>query len=1030
MKSKNLIIGTVGIAALSAVFLFSPFNFFKKSASYNKSSLSSLQEQNANDAAKWLAARYVDLETGERISPEKLNQLINQEKNRKRSNLVFEELGPDNIGGRTRAIQPDRFNTNKVWAGSITGGLFYSSDAANSWNKVEDFPGAPYISSMTQTIDGTIFVATGYSNSSDQWSGNGLYYKTTTGSWQTVPGTESLSYVDEVVSSDVTNDVFFATTSGLKKWAIGQPSFTSLVIPGGNCNALAISKDGQLIVTAIGNINKIFVSTDGGANFVDKSGADETVKVPPTSGRMEIAISPTKNSSNNYSSYAIRTGGNLEGMSVSHDNGQMWSQFIGASGTPSNLDIYRDQGQYNSIVSVVPNDPEKILLGGIDIWKWKQNVNNPPAGGFEVLSQWFFSPTSALYVHADNHEMKWNANNRLYIGNDGGIGISDDYASTFYPANRGYNVTQFYGIAMDRNGSVMGGAQDNGSLYNDFSNASYKEFTEVGGGDGFECEISFFNPNVMFSTVYNNSISRIKKDNITGQFTVGSFEPPFPLSTYGPTGVEGGAHPFHTEIVLAEYYDTNSKDSITFSPKKNYTAGSKVKVASLSTGDTIMYTTPTNLYFDDTVFALPSLTRTDYKVTNVITGAIIDLGQNSYTQIYNAAGPTNPPGPNDTLLVNGVKIKVGTVTPYDHFFTKNAATQELLDLREDSIDFNISWDTIRVQDPFQSWFLVYTYAHGGELWGTRDALRLAKDPTWVLLTFKDNPSPTPDLPSNLGTGNVDIEFSKDLNYCFVSCGAKVFRIDGLGSIYSQQTDFTAAANLAGTSKKTISNSSCEGIAINPNNANDLILLQGFNGSISRSNNATATTPTFSALTGLGVAAYDAIIDRLNPQVIVVGTALGVKVSDNGGGSWMDASEGFRDVPVFEVRQNWRTWEEGCTRNGEVYLGTFGRGIWASSSLLGLYDETNEDFKSLKTNLKAYPNPTTDVSMISFNLVKTSNVTVKVYNLAGVLVKTISEKNMQKGSQTIDINASNFNNGTYIIKLEANNISETVKFIKM
>ena len=511
MKSKNLIIGTVGFAALSAVFLFSPFNFFKKSASYNKTSLSVLQEQNANDAAKWLAARYVDLETGERISPEKLNQLINQEKNRKRSNLVFEELGPDNIGGRTRAIQPDRFNTNKVWAASITGGLFYSSDAANSWNRVEDFPGAPYISSMTQTIDGTIFVATGYSNSSDQWSGNGLYYKTTTGSWQTVPGTESLSYVDEVVSSDVTNDVFFATTSGLKKWAIGQSSFTNIVIPGGNCNALATSKDGQLIITAIGSINKIFVSTDGGASFQDKSGNDETVSVPSTSGRMEIAISPTKNSSNKYSTYAIRTGSNLEGMSVSHDNGQLWSQFIGASGTPSNLDIYRDQGQYNSVVSVVPNDPEKILLGGIDVWKWKQNVNNPPAGGFEVLSQWFFSPTSALYVHADNHEMKWNSNNRLYIGNDGGIGISDDLASTFYPANRGYNVTQFYGIAMDRNGSVMGGAQDNGSLYNDFSNASYKEFTEVGGGDGFECEISFFNPNVMFSSVYHNSINRIKR---------------------------------------------------------------------------------------------------------------------------------------------------------------------------------------------------------------------------------------------------------------------------------------------------------------------------------------------------------------------------------------------------------------------------------------------------------------------------------------------------------------------------------------
>lgn len=94
-------------------------------------------------------------------------------------------------------------------------------------------------------------------------------------------------------------------------------------------------------------------------------------------------------------------------------------------------------------------------------------------------------------MHSDNHEMKWDNNNRLYIGNDGGIGISQDYGQSFYASNRGYNVTQFYGIAFDREGSVMGGAQDNGTLYNNHANNTYQEFREVLGGDGFECEISF-----------------------------------------------------------------------------------------------------------------------------------------------------------------------------------------------------------------------------------------------------------------------------------------------------------------------------------------------------------------------------------------------------------------------------------------------------------------------------------------------------------------------------------------------------------
>ena len=101
-----------------------------------------------------------------------------------------------------------------------------------------------------------------------------------------------------------------------------------------------------------------------------------------------------------------------------------------------------------------------------------------------------------------------STNNRLYVGNDGGIGVTNDFGATWFPANRGYNVTQFYGIAFDRSGAVMGGAQDNGTLYNDFTGSTLESFNQVTGGDGFECEISFYNPKVMFTSIYYNSINR------------------------------------------------------------------------------------------------------------------------------------------------------------------------------------------------------------------------------------------------------------------------------------------------------------------------------------------------------------------------------------------------------------------------------------------------------------------------------------------------------------------------------------------
>ena len=40
-------------------------------------------------------------------------------------------------------------------------------------------------------------------------------------------------------------------------------------------------------------------------------------------------------------------------------------------------------------------------------------------------------------------------------------------------------------------GAVVAGAQDNGTLYKDNSLPWKKEFNEVSGGDGFECEISY-----------------------------------------------------------------------------------------------------------------------------------------------------------------------------------------------------------------------------------------------------------------------------------------------------------------------------------------------------------------------------------------------------------------------------------------------------------------------------------------------------------------------------------------------------------
>jgi ligand-binding sensor domain-containing protein len=1029
MNRNKIIIGSVTLLAVVTMFAVSPWMESKKVGSYKKQDLSSVQKQSADDAQAWLRARYIDQSTGLPITAEKLEQIRKEiAKSPRSKNISFMEQGPDNIGGRTRAIQIDRTNNNRLWAGGVSGGLFVSSNRANNWSRVTSYIDAgasPFISSMTQTPNGVFYVATG--SNQESWNGNGVWYSEDFGNtWTKIPGTTNCT---EIVSSDVDNYVWLATSTGLKKWQPGDVSLTSITVTNGSCNTVQISKDGQVLVGAFAS-NKTYVSNDGGQNWADKSGSGAGL-VPTGAPRMEYAISADR-VNGSYSLYAARTNSNLSGMNVSHDNGNTWFQFVGASGTPSNLDIYRNQGTYNSIISVDPSDNERLLIGGIDVWQWKQTVNNPPSGGFEKLSQWFVPPFSTIYAHADQHEMKWDAVDRLYIGNDGGVGVSDDYGTNWYPANRGYNVTQFYGIAFDRDGSVMGGTQDNGTLYNDHTLSTFQEFREVNGGDGFECEISFFNPRVMFSSIYYNTISRSGDAGSTWS----SFVPTLP-GTYDPAGTEGNFHPFHTEFVMAEYYDLNSQDSVVFIPTRNYAVGDVVKVPSMATGDTMTFTATDALYFDDTLEYDPTLTINDVSVVNSLNNQTVFLGNYTWTPFASASG-TNPPTIGDSLLVNfptgADTVVVGSIGTYEHFYALNPSTGESYSLGNDTVAFNISWDTLVVQDPYQSWFLMYVNANGGELWGTRNALRLAApNPNWVIVA------------KGIGGGifnSVDIEFSRDLNRCYVSSGNGVWRIDNLGDVYSSDPDFETKAGYHGTGLNTvptatdrtkITNTNYEGIALNPNNSNDLVCFAGFGGTNKRSLNAgLSATPTFTTLPSIpgSPASYDGIIDRDDADILVVGTSEGVWVTEDGGGLWENASTGFDGTPVYEVRQSWRTWDEGNARPGEIYIGTFGRGIWSTAAYLGIGENTATDGSNFKTKLKTYPNPTTENTTLSFNLKENSNVSVYVYSITGRLVKTISEKNVAAGSQLLTIDSNDLPDGTYIVKLIAGKQNDTVKFIKM
>lgn len=1039
MKHNKLVLGGLGLTALALAATIVSNLGSKVEAKYSAENGILDQNTSANGYYQFIQSKMIDHETGEVITSDKLREVMDKLSLQPKSlNVEWKEMGPDNIGGRTRAVLVDRFNQNRVWSGGVTGGLYKSEHRANWWERVSNFPGNQFISHIVQDASGNTYVGTGSLPEGGLWTGNGLYVTPDNGdTWELVPGTGNFNHINRMASNRENNVVFIAAGSnGLYKYTYGGTLEPVSGYGSSNAQTVACSDNGELVVVSDQN-NRTWVSNDAGNTFENKTGSGSG-QISSAGSRTEYAISKLK-SDGTYSIYASKSASNNSGQWISLNSGNTWHMHTPATG--ANIDNgvidFRNQGGWNNIASFDPTDPKRVIIGGIDLHEWVQVIDNPPSGGWNKISLWFVSPTSPIYVHADNHALFWDESNTLFVGNDGGIQISEDKGETYYEANRGYNIAQFFKIAYDRHGGVLGGTQDNGGLYNNLKNHSYQEFKRVTGGDGFSTAISFYNPRVLFSSSQYNNITR---SSDAGEI-FNSFIPPFP-GAYGPVGGEGGGnHPFHTMFVLAEYYDENSEDSLIFIPQASYGIGEVIPVPSRATGDTIEYITPTEVFFDDTLYYFPDSTRIEYVVTDENSGLEYDLGFSNFSYFPTASG-NYPPANGDSLLVDTPlgtdTVVVASSSPYNFYVGVNTLTNQAIDMGRDTVIFNVPWDTLTVQDPFQSWFVVSTTANGGEIWGTRDALRFSTDPRWVRLA------------DNLGGAALDMEFSEDMNHLFI-CGGqfigstqhstigRIFRLDGLGSVYTSDPNFIQKTSIdqgaTATNLVTVSSSSVwNGIGIDPRNPDILVATQGFNGNVFRSSNATSASPTLTQVGSQGGNSfYDVVVDRDDSDILFAATFTGVSASEDGGATWSDVSDpSFQGTPAYHILQSWRTWDEGNRKPGAIFVGTHGRGIFSTEAVLNTVNEDKEEtvVEKPKSTLEVYPNPARYNSTLVVDLKRESNVNVLFFNLNGSVVKRIDRTNMHVGKNEIFFSASDLPQGTYIIRVQAGDQIETTKYIKM
>lgn len=441
----------------------------------------------------------------EALSQIRANSILHQT-----GDVNWNERGPDNVGGRTRAIMydPNDASGKKVWAGGIAGGLWYNPDITletSLWQNVGDFWANLAISAITYDPSDTrtFYVGTGEGFfNQDAVRGAGIW-KTTDGgqTWSQLSSTDNSNfYYCQKIIVTPKGTVLVATRNGLYRSNNGGSSWTELL--SGRFADLEVAQDGIMYcsqgIFSAGTVKK---SIDDGISWQDITPA-------PDGERIELAVAP----SNSNVLYAVAAKvRDVVWFKKTTDGGINWTNVtIPKHKAPglcmeSNADFTRQQAWYDMIIAVHPNNPKLVLLGGIDLYK-----STSGGSSWGLLSSW--TGQCDAYVHADQHAIQFNPADptSAIFGNDGGVFYSADVGTASNPAfkarNNGYNVTQFYAgdqVNEEGNNTMLAGAQDNGTLL--FQSPGINSTTEATGGDGAFCHIDQQNDDYHITAyVYNN----------------------------------------------------------------------------------------------------------------------------------------------------------------------------------------------------------------------------------------------------------------------------------------------------------------------------------------------------------------------------------------------------------------------------------------------------------------------------------------------------------------------------------------------
>ncbi|HYW30133.1 MAG TPA: hypothetical protein VE869_01420 [Gemmatimonas sp.] len=443
--------------------------------------------------------------------------------------MRWRNIGPANMMGRIVDVEGIPSPSKTFYVSTAGGGLWKTSSNGVTFRAVMD---TARVSSggdlaIAPSDTNVVYWGTGEANSRNSISPGGGIYKSTDGgrSWTFLGLAETRSIGRIQVHPTDPNTVWVAalghpwgpnkerglykSIDGGKTWKLtkfidDKTGFVDVQVHPRDPNVLFASSYQRVrspySLTSGGPGSALWKSTDAGETWTEVKGGGfpETMK-----GRIEIAIARA-NPDVMYTMVEADTAANAKkdakvaaarrpsGLYRSDDAGKTWAYM-----NPENTRPF-----YYSQVRVDPKDPMRVY--------WSSTPVKYSSDGGKTAGN------TTVGIHVDHHAMWIDPNDpqRIIVGNDGGIGVSNDRGGNWHFPNS-LALGQFYNISADMGVPyrVCGGLQDNGSWcgpsrrrQGPVTNAMWHN---VGGGDGFVTQQDQTNTDIMYAESQAGNMGRL-----------------------------------------------------------------------------------------------------------------------------------------------------------------------------------------------------------------------------------------------------------------------------------------------------------------------------------------------------------------------------------------------------------------------------------------------------------------------------------------------------------------------------------------